>query len=248
MPASLLGPGLLGAGRDLLGQRVARRGGARVDGAAALAALGRLQVQFPADLDDLAVHGDDPGGRVDLAGGQGEQLALPQPAVGRGVGHQLMQVPAPPGGQGLAEPGDIGVGGDLGGVDELRGFPGDADQRGGRGRPPACQCTSRSRGLTRYPAVIPAVTRADRHRLQPGALPGGGRGVDDLLHVGDPDVLAGDRGDDRGDEPGAQPPLGIGVLAGPLPWTGGAGPGTGTRRSGPRRAAPCAARQPAAAR
>ena len=66
---------------------------------------------------------DDAGGRGDLGGGQGEQLALPQPGVGRGVGHQLMQVPAPPGGQGPAEPGDISVGGDLGGVDELGGFP-----------------------------------------------------------------------------------------------------------------------------
>jgi hypothetical protein len=39
----------------------------------------------------------------------------------RGAGHQLIQVR--PDGEGLAELGDIGVGGDLGGVDELRGLP-----------------------------------------------------------------------------------------------------------------------------
>ena len=34
----------------------------------------------------------------------------------------------------------------------------------GAARPAACQCTSLSRGLVRYPAAIPAVTMADRHR------------------------------------------------------------------------------------
>ena len=34
----------------------------------------------------------------------------------------------------------------------------------GAARSAACQCTSRSRGLVRYPAAIPAVTMADRHR------------------------------------------------------------------------------------
>ena len=106
-PGGLLGAGLLDAGGDRLRQRVAGGGAGGVDGAAPLAALGRLQVQLPGDLDDLAVHGDDPGGRGDLGGGQGEQLALPQPGVGRGGGHQLVQVPAPPGGQGPAEPGHI---------------------------------------------------------------------------------------------------------------------------------------------
>ncbi len=33
----------------------------------------------------------------------------------------------------------------------------------GTGRPAACQCTSRSRGLARYPPLMPAVTMADRH-------------------------------------------------------------------------------------
>ena len=80
----LLGPGLPGAGGEPVRERVAGRGAGGVDGAAPLAALGRLQVQRPGDLDDLAVHGDDPGGRGDLGGGQGEQLALPQPGVGRG--------------------------------------------------------------------------------------------------------------------------------------------------------------------
>ena len=117
----------------LLGQRVAVRGAGGVDGLAALAALGRAGEQLAADLDHLAVHVDDAGGRVDLAGGQGEQLALPQPGVGRGVGHQLVQVPAPSGGQGLAEPGDVGGGGDLAGVDELRGLALHADLRAGCG-------------------------------------------------------------------------------------------------------------------
>src|SRR5690349_11870184 len=71
----LLGPGLLEAGGDLIRQRVAGRGAGGVDGAAPLAALGRLQVQRPGDFDDLAVHGDDSGVGADLGGGQGEQLA-----------------------------------------------------------------------------------------------------------------------------------------------------------------------------
>jgi hypothetical protein len=56
--------------------------------------------------------------------------------------------------------------------------------------------------------------------VEPAAFLDGGRAVDDSLHVGDPDVLAGHARDDRGHEPLAQPPLGVGVLAGPL-LTGG---------------------------
>ena len=41
----------------------------------------------------------------------------------------------------------------------------------GAGRPAACQCTSRSRGLVRYPPVIPAVTMADRHRCSRAPSP-----------------------------------------------------------------------------
>ena len=41
----------------------------------------------------------------------------------------------------------------------------------GAGRWPACQCTSRSRGLVRYPPVIPAVTMADRHRCSRAPSP-----------------------------------------------------------------------------
>ena len=51
--------------------------------------------------------------------------------------------------------------------------------------------------------------------MDPVAFPRGGGGVDDLLRVAGLDVLAGDRVDDRGGEPLAQPPLGVGVLAGP---------------------------------
>ena len=41
----------------------------------------------------------------------------------------------------------------------------------GADRPAACQCTSRSRGLVRYPPVIPAVTMADRHRCSRAPSP-----------------------------------------------------------------------------
>ena len=101
--------------------------------AAELAALGRLDVQVPGDLDELAVHGDDPGVGGDLAGGQGEQLALPQPGVGRDIGHQLIQLTPRPGGQRLAELADIRGGGDLGRVDPQRRFPGRAGLRLGHG-------------------------------------------------------------------------------------------------------------------
>ena len=85
----------------------------------------------------------------------------------------------------------------------------------GSGRSPACQCTLASRGLARYPPSIPAADERGDHPVDPVAFPGGGGGVDDLLRVAGRDVLAGDRVDDRGGEPLAQPPLGVGVLAGP---------------------------------
>ena len=179
--------------------------------------LGAPVSSLPADLDHLAVHVDDAGGRVDLAGGQGEQLALPQPGVGRGVGHQLVQVPAPSGGQGLAEPGDVSGGGDLGGVDELRGLALHADLRAGRGPVPGLPVHLPQPRVGQVPAGDPGGDHGGQAPVQPGALARGGRGVDRLLHVGDLDVLAGDRGDDRGDEPLAQPPLGVGVLGRPRP-------------------------------
>ena len=132
-PGLLLGAGLLGPGGEPVRQRVPVRGADGVDGAAVLAALGCLDVQLPGDLDELAVHGDDPGRCGDLAGGQGEQLALPQPGVGRDIGHQLIQLTPPPGGQGLAEPGDVSGGRDLGRVDPQRRFPGRAGLRLGHG-------------------------------------------------------------------------------------------------------------------
>jgi hypothetical protein len=132
LAGGLLGAGLVDAGGEPPGQRVAGRGDARVDGPPPLAVLRRLQVQVPGHLDDLAVHRDHPGGGVDLGDGQGGQFAPPQPGVGRGVGHQLVAVAVPPGGQRPAELVDVGVGGDLGGVDEQRRFPGHADLRGGQ--------------------------------------------------------------------------------------------------------------------
>ena len=98
------------------------------------------------------------------------------------------------------------------------------------------------------PAADPGGDHGGQAPVQPGALARGGRGVDRLLHVGDLDVLAGDRGDDRGDEPLAQPPLGVGVLGRPRPARRVPGRVTGTRRSGPRRAVPGSARRRPAAR
>jgi hypothetical protein len=80
----LLGARLLCAGGEPLGQRVAGRGADRVDRLAVLAVLRRLDVQVPGDIDDLAVDSDDAGGRVELGGGQGGQLAPAQAAVGGG--------------------------------------------------------------------------------------------------------------------------------------------------------------------
>ena len=65
------------------------------------------------------------------------------------------------------------------------------------------------------PALDPRADQRGDHPVHPVALPGGRRGVDDLLHVPGLDVLARHRADDRGGEPLAQPPLGVGVLAGP---------------------------------
>ena len=114
---------------DLLRERVAGRGPDRVDGLALLAALGCLGVLLAADLDDLAVHVDDAVPGIDLPDSQGVFLAVPQPGVRGGAGHQLVQVPAPALGQGLAEAVDIGVSGNLGRVDVLGGLPGHAGFR-----------------------------------------------------------------------------------------------------------------------
>src|SRR5437660_7363286 len=88
---------------------------------------------------------------------------------------------------------------------------------GGSGRSPACQCTSLSRGLARYPPAIPAETRAEIIPWARAPSPGGRRGVDDLLHVAGRNVLARQAADHRGREPLTQPGLGMGMLAGPLP-------------------------------
>src|SRR5450755_455786 len=124
-------------GLDFLGQGVSVGGAGGVDGLAALGALGQPGEELAGDLEDLAVYVDDAAGGGDLPDGQGEFLAVAQPAVGGGVGHELVQVTAPPGGQGLAEPGDVSVGGDLGGADELVGFSLRAGPGGRAGRRPA---------------------------------------------------------------------------------------------------------------
>ena len=68
---------------------------AGVDRPAELAVLRRLDVQVPRDLDHLAVHRDHPGGGVDLRDGERGQLTPPQPAAGRGAGHQLVSLAVP---------------------------------------------------------------------------------------------------------------------------------------------------------
>ena len=94
---AVLSAGLPGAVGDPLGERVPGGGGAGVDGTPPLAVLGRLDVEVPGDLDDLAVHGHDPDSGIELVGGEGGQLAPPQPGIGGGLGHQLVAVPVPPG-------------------------------------------------------------------------------------------------------------------------------------------------------
>ena len=151
----------------------------------------------------------------DLAGGQGEQLALPQPGVGRDIGHQLIQLTPRPGGQRLAELADIRGGRDLGRVDPQRRFPGRAGLRLGHGQAGGLPVHLPQPRISQVPALDARGHHGRQAPVQPLALAGGRRGADDLLHVTDRDVLAGDPGDDRGREPLAQPPLGISVPAGP---------------------------------
>jgi hypothetical protein len=116
----LLAAGLLDAGGEPGGEWVATRGRPWVDGAPHFPVLRCLDVQVSGDLDHLAIHRDDPHGLVDLAGGQGGQLAPPQPAIGGGVGHQLVTFPVSPSGQCSAELGDVLAAGNLGRVDPQR--------------------------------------------------------------------------------------------------------------------------------
>ena len=109
------------------------------------------------------------------------------------------------------------IGGDLGGVDEQGRFPGDGHLRAGRGPARGLPVHLLEPGAGQVPGRDPRGDHGRQAPAQPRALPRGGRGVDDALHVGDPDVLAADPRDDRGGEPLAQPALGIGVLAGPRP-------------------------------
>jgi len=83
----LLRAGLLDAGGEPLGQRVAGRGETRVDGLPPLAVLRRLDVQVPGDLGHLPVDADHPRGGIDLSHGEGGDLAPAQPAVGSDIRH-----------------------------------------------------------------------------------------------------------------------------------------------------------------
>jgi hypothetical protein len=60
---------------------------------------------------------------------EGGDLAPPQPAVGRDVGHQLVPLPVPPGGQRLPEPLHVVGGRDLARIDPQSRFPGHAHPR-----------------------------------------------------------------------------------------------------------------------
>ena len=131
------------------------------------------------------------------------------------MGHQLIQLTPRPGGQGLAELADIGGGGDLGRVDPQRRLPGRAGLRLGHRPVPGLPVHLPQPRISQVPALDARGHHGRQAPVQPVALAGGRRGVDDLLHVTGGDVLAGDRRDDRGGEPLAQPPLGISVPPGP---------------------------------
>jgi hypothetical protein len=142
-----------------------------------LAVLRRLGVQVPGDLHDLAVHGDDAGGRVELRDGQGGEVAPAQAAVGGGGGHQLVPAAAPAGTERVAERGDFAVGGDLGGVDPQRGLSRDADRGCGKRATPGLPVHL---GQPRVDEIGAVDARADQdrdHPPDPVALAGGGGGI-----------------------------------------------------------------------
>ena len=81
----------------------------------------RLDVEVPGDLDHLAVHGDDARGCVHLSYGEGGQLTPAQPGAGGGGAPSARRgARAARRRECLAEPSDITVAGDLGGVDPER--------------------------------------------------------------------------------------------------------------------------------
>jgi hypothetical protein len=61
VPAALLGAGLVDPGGELVGERVSAVRAPRVERAAVLAVLRRLEEQAPGDLDDVPVNGNDAG-------------------------------------------------------------------------------------------------------------------------------------------------------------------------------------------
>jgi len=120
---------------------------------------------------------------------------------------------APPGGQRGGQPGDVGGGRDLGGVDELGGFALQGDRRGGDGAAGGLPVHLGQPGVGEVAGGDPGGDHGGQGPAQPGALPAVGAAFTIFCMWGGLDVLAGDRGDDRGGEPLAQPSLGIGVLA-----------------------------------
>src|SRR6202035_1788846 len=102
-------------GGEPLSQWIAAGRAPRVDRATEFPVLRCLDVQAPVTLDDLAVDGDDPGGLTNLRDGEGGQFAPPQAAVCGDIGHQFIALPQRPVTQGLAEPGEVVLGWNLGG-------------------------------------------------------------------------------------------------------------------------------------
>ena len=114
---------------------------------------------------------------MDLGGGEGGEFAPAQAGVGGEVGHQLIDlVPGRPG-PGRAWPHQRWRGSPTG--PRTTPIPRRRSLRVlvcGRSSP-GCQCTSFSRGLTRYPPVMPGGDQGGDAPCHPGALSGGGRGV-----------------------------------------------------------------------
>jgi hypothetical protein len=135
-------------------------------------------------------------------------------------GHQLIPLPVPPGGQHLPEPLHVVGGRDLARIDPQSRFPGHAHPRRRQRAVPRPPVHLRQPRVGQVPGLDARGDQGRDHPVHPRALPGGGRGVDDLLHVPRLNVLAQRVADHRDSKPLAQPALGVRVLAGPPPVGG----------------------------
>ena len=164
-----------------------------------------------------------------------------------GDGHQLIEVPAQPGGQRLAQRGHVGVGGHLGGIHPEHRLARVAHLRPGQRAIPGLPVHLRQPRTGQVPALQPGRDQGRDHAPDPAALPRRRRGIDDLLHVPGRDVLAADRADDR-DRTARTGGAGYARACGTTAAAPEAAPLTGRTRSGPRRAASYSAHRPPAAR